>query len=219
MQCLAYSHLKLEGTNKDRRVQVPKAQPYDLVSSRCSLNSDRLETLITSLGSLFQWPTTLSVKNIFLMSSLKFPWHGFIPFPYILLLLTRADEHLPLRHCPPWGSCQLWWGHPSAFTSQGWRNSDLSHLYGFPLRPFTILVSSSGHTLIVYPSCIELLQSAHRTSGVEQLPLGKCSSKFVQNSLLSLRTCDYSECSRKMGMPSGSRSCCLHGWYVLVLFG
>ena len=51
------------------------------------------------LGSLFQWPTTLLVKNLFLMSSLNFPWCSFIPFPYDLSIyntihvLSRSDAH------------------------------------------------------------------------------------------------------------------------------
>lgn len=218
MHCLSYNHLKLEGTNKDHRVQLPKAWPYDLVPSRCSLNSDWLETLTASLESLFQWPTTLSVKNIFLMSSLNFPWHGFIPFPHILLLLTRREISTFPVHCPPWRSCRLWWGYPSAFTFPGWRNKVTSATcMAFPWNLSPSWSPTSGHALIVCPPCIEVLQSAHRTSGVEQIPLGKYSTKFVQNRLLRLRTCNYSRCRRKMGVGSGSGSCWLHGWYVLCL--
>lgn len=78
--------------------------------------------------------------------------------------------------------------------------------------------ASSGHTLIACPSCIELPQSAHRTWGVEQIPLGKYSTKFVQNRLLSLRTCECSKCSREMGVGVGCRSCCLHGWCLMSGF-
>jgi len=49
-----------------------------------------------SLGSLFQCPTTLSEKKVFLISSLNLPWHNLSPFPPILFLLLekRADSHL-----------------------------------------------------------------------------------------------------------------------------
>jgi len=68
--------------------------------SKCLLNPDRLGALTTSLGSLFQHLTTLSVKKCSLMSSLNLPWHSFEPFPHILSLGTkRRAQHLPL-HVP-----------------------------------------------------------------------------------------------------------------------
>ena len=47
------------------------------------------------LGSLFQWPTTLSVKKFFLMANLNFPSCSFFPFPYVLLLVTRKRRSKP----------------------------------------------------------------------------------------------------------------------------
>ena len=49
--------------------------------SKCLLSTDRLGASITSLGSLFQGLTTLSVKKCFLTSSLNLPGHSFEPFP------------------------------------------------------------------------------------------------------------------------------------------
>jgi len=45
--------------------------------------------MTASLGSLLHCPTILSVKNLFLMSYLNFPWCSFIPFPHVLPLVTR----------------------------------------------------------------------------------------------------------------------------------
>jgi len=43
----------------------------------------------TSLGSLFQCFTTLSVKKFFLISNLNLPWHNLRPFPLILSPVRR----------------------------------------------------------------------------------------------------------------------------------
>ncbi|KAK4822235.1 hypothetical protein QYF61_011876 [Mycteria americana] len=51
----------------------------------------------TSLGSLFQCLTTLSVKKFFLTSNLNLPWLNLRPFPLVLLLVPwekRLDTHL-----------------------------------------------------------------------------------------------------------------------------
>ena len=64
-------------------------------SSRRSLSSDRLGVMATSLRTLFQWQTTISVKSLFLMSKLNFPWHSFIPFSHVVLLVTREKRSAP----------------------------------------------------------------------------------------------------------------------------
>ena len=52
------------------------------------LNTPRDGDSTTSLGSLFQCLTTLSVKKFFLISSLNLPWCNLRPLPLILLLVT-----------------------------------------------------------------------------------------------------------------------------------
>lgn len=69
---------------------ISKTKPWLRVSSRCSLNSWQAWCLITSLRTLFQWLTSLSVKNLFLMSNLNVPWCSFIPFPCVLWLVSRG---------------------------------------------------------------------------------------------------------------------------------
>lgn len=49
----------------------------------------KLGVMSTSLGILFQCPTTLSVNNLFLIFNLNFPCHSFMLFPQDLLLVTR----------------------------------------------------------------------------------------------------------------------------------
>ena len=49
--------------------------------SKCLLSTDRHEAPATSLGSLFQYLTTLTVKKFFLLSSLSLPWCSFVLFP------------------------------------------------------------------------------------------------------------------------------------------
>lgn len=46
-------------------------------------------------GSLGQWPTTLSEKNLFLVSSLSFPQCSLILFPHVLLLAIRGGSAPP----------------------------------------------------------------------------------------------------------------------------
>jgi len=50
---------------------------------------------LTSLGSLFQCPTTVLVKNLFLMSSLNLPCPSYKPILWILLLATREKRSAP----------------------------------------------------------------------------------------------------------------------------
>ncbi|KAK4810503.1 hypothetical protein QYF61_004283 [Mycteria americana] len=55
----------------------------------------------TSLGSLFQCLTTLSVKKFFLISNLNLPWHNLRPFPLILSLVTWEKRPTPTSLQPP----------------------------------------------------------------------------------------------------------------------
>jgi len=52
-------------------------------ASKQFLNASRDGYSTTSLGSLFQCLTTLSVKKCFLISNLNLPWHNLRPFPLI----------------------------------------------------------------------------------------------------------------------------------------
>ncbi|KAK4824542.1 LOW QUALITY PROTEIN: hypothetical protein QYF61_016146, partial [Mycteria americana] len=59
------------------------------------LNSFRDGDSTTSLGSLFQCLTTLSVKKFFLISNLNLAWHNLRPFPLILSLVTWEKRPTP----------------------------------------------------------------------------------------------------------------------------
>jgi len=63
--------------------------------SKCLSNTDSLGASTTSLGSLFQCLTTLSVKKCLLMSSLNLPCNSFEPFPHVLSLDTREKRSAP----------------------------------------------------------------------------------------------------------------------------
>ena len=56
--------------------------------------------MTTSLGSLFQCMTTLSVKNLFLISSLNLPCHSLTPFPQVLSLVTKENRSAPAPPLP-----------------------------------------------------------------------------------------------------------------------
>lgn len=59
------------------------------------------------LGKLVPVMTTVSAKNLFLMSSLNFPCQDFIPFACVLLLVNRERSAPASLHCAPLGSCGL----------------------------------------------------------------------------------------------------------------
>lgn len=103
----------------------------------CSLNSDRFAIMTTSLRSLFKRPKTLSMKNLFLMSNLNFPWCSFIPFPYVLPLITREELNNSCSAALLTESHRLWWVHTSAFSSPRWANKLI--LITFALETFNIL--------------------------------------------------------------------------------
>lgn len=62
---------------------------------KCHLNTDRHRTSTTSLGSLFQCLTTITVKTHFLMSHPNLPWCYFVPFPCVLSPVTREKSSVP----------------------------------------------------------------------------------------------------------------------------
>ena len=66
-------------------------------ASPCFLKTSRDgDNPTTSLGSLFQYPTTLYGKKFFLMSKVSFPWCSLRPWPLVLSLLPgrRGQPHL-----------------------------------------------------------------------------------------------------------------------------
>lgn len=61
---------------------------------------DRLRALTTPPGSPFQCLIALSIRKCFLMSSLTFCWHSFVPFPHIPLLGPREKRWRHLLSLP-----------------------------------------------------------------------------------------------------------------------
>ena len=76
--------------------------------SKCLLNTDSPGAPTTSLGSLCQCLTTLTVKKCFLTPSLNLPWCSFVPFP-----------HVPDCFPSP-GSCREQGGGPWTSSSPDW---------------------------------------------------------------------------------------------------
>jgi len=149
-------------------VGVPETKLWLRPSSKHFLNSDRLDAMTTSLGSLFQWLTTLSVKNLFQMSNLIFPWCSFTPFSHVLLLVTRERISAPPSPLLSLRNCTLQWGYPSACSSLSWTNQVTSATpqKSCPqdLSPSWLL--SSGHTLTVWClSSTEVPKTARYTCG------------------------------------------------------
>jgi len=64
-------------------------------TSTCLLNISRGCDSTTSLGSLSQCLTTLSVKKFFLISNLNLPWCNLRPLPLSCYLEKETDSHLP----------------------------------------------------------------------------------------------------------------------------
>ncbi|KAK4826066.1 hypothetical protein QYF61_005025 [Mycteria americana] len=73
------------------------AQPSSQFFTQQSVDGDST----TSLGSLFQCLTTLSVKKFFLISRLNLPWRNLRPFPLILSLVTWEKRPTPTSLQPP----------------------------------------------------------------------------------------------------------------------
>lgn len=77
----------------------------------CSLQDYlNLKQMIKSIIGLWQaWhcdhfpgkpvPVTILIKNTFLMSSVNFPWRIFIPFPHVLLLVSREGRTSSIACC------------------------------------------------------------------------------------------------------------------------
>ena len=123
--------------------------------------------MTTPLGSLFQWPSTHSVKNLFLMSSLNSTGTASFLFLVSCRWSPERDQHLPLR-CSPWGRCRLQWSCPSAFSSPSWTNqATLATPHKTCLWDLSPSWSpSSGHTpLVWWCPYIEVPKTTHSTRG------------------------------------------------------
>ncbi|XP_051625283.1 uncharacterized protein LOC127461479 [Manacus candei] len=72
-------------------------------TSSLSLNTSRDGESTPSLGSPFQWLSTLSAKKFFLISNLNLPWHSCRPSPLVLLMVAWEKRPIP-PPAPP--SCQ-----------------------------------------------------------------------------------------------------------------
>lgn len=72
-------------------IGLPKTKSYDW--EKHSIHSD------TFLGSLFQWLTHLSMKNLFLMSNLSFPW---TQFHSVFLCPTANQQRGEISTSPDW---------------------------------------------------------------------------------------------------------------------
>ncbi|KAJ7415365.1 hypothetical protein WISP_78556 [Willisornis vidua] len=65
---------------------VPKCHSHSL------LNTSRDGVFTASLGILFQYLTTLSMTNFFLISNVHLSWHNLRPIPLVLLLVCLGEE-------------------------------------------------------------------------------------------------------------------------------
>ena len=87
--------------------------------STCFLSTSRDGDSTTSLGSLVQCLTTLSVKKFFLISNPNLPWRNLRPLPLILWLVTWQKRPTPTRYVSSW---QIWHrGYTGPVWSNGWR--------------------------------------------------------------------------------------------------
>lgn len=105
--------------------------------------------MITSLGSLFQYLTTLLVRNFILMSNLNFPWHSFKPFAITGHQKEVISTSLPLCS-PSWANSGQQWGHLSASSFLSWTNLVSSEPKSCPLVLSPSLLPVFGHILIFY---------------------------------------------------------------------
>lgn len=69
----------------------------------------------TSLSSLFQFLTTLSMKKFFLISSLNISWCNLKEFSYVLSFFTLSEKTPSSLHLIS-GSCIKWCSLPWAFS-------------------------------------------------------------------------------------------------------
>jgi len=85
----------------EKTLKIVKSNHQPITTMPCLhifFNTSRDGESITSLGSLFQCFTTLSVKKFFLISNLNLPWHNLRPLLLVLLLATWEKRPTPSSH-------------------------------------------------------------------------------------------------------------------------
>lgn len=112
------------------------------------LNTDRLEASTSSLCSLLQYLTTLSVRKYFLMSSVNLPWYSIKPL-YILSLDPEEERSAPPSPLPSSGNCRKQWSHSSASFSTSWTSPESL------AAPFWICLPTLLAALLVSSGCIQ----------------------------------------------------------------
>ena len=109
------------------------------------LNTSRGGDSTTTLGSLFQWSTTLRVKEFFLIPNLNLPWCNLRPFPLMLsqgALLSSFCQGKDER-CPLDFSC---WGNGE---TGSWRSQlQLGTGWAFPGTTVNLLRKEDGSPLV-----------------------------------------------------------------------
>lgn len=109
--------------------------------SKYFLNFSRLSAVISAMRSQFHCPTTLWMKNLFLIPNSTLPLHNSLPFPQVLLLSPkRRAQGLPF--CFPLeetvGLHEISLQSPLLWDEQNKRPHSLLSL--LPLRPCIIFV-------------------------------------------------------------------------------
>lgn len=133
----------MEGTHKDNQEQVKDHTKFKLYFWEYYPVSGRLGAMATDVGSMFQCPTSLSLKNCFLIPNLTLPWCSSVPFPWVLsLLLERSTPvvlfllwKLLVAMRPPFSILCSGLSKPSEHSC---------FLYSVPSRPFTIFPALLG---------------------------------------------------------------------------
>jgi len=109
---------------------------------RMLIELQQLGAMATSLGSLFQCPSILSVKNLFLISSLNLLFGISKPFPGVESLSPETINQCMLFCSPLFGRCGCQWNLPSVSSMDCANQGTSADPYVFPSRPFFIFVNS-----------------------------------------------------------------------------
>ncbi|KAK4829075.1 hypothetical protein QYF61_002019, partial [Mycteria americana] len=163
------------------------------------LNTSRDGDSTTSLGSLLQCLTTLSVKTFFLISNLNLPWHNLRPFPLVLWLVTWEKR-------PTLTSLQSSFRYEGPKTEHRIRGAASA----VPSTGDNYLPSPAGHTIFdTSQYTVGLLGHlgtlpAHIQSAIDQHP------QHLQPSIAELQLCKSSHHVSVMilsPIPLGGRVC------------
>lgn len=85
------------------------------------LNTCRVGDFTTTLGSPFQYLTTLSIKKFFLMSNMKPSWWSLRPCALVLSLIFWEKKPTPHGRNLLSGGCREWQGLPWVSFTPGYR--------------------------------------------------------------------------------------------------